>query len=168
MPVVNAGPDLPMVFGYPIVINGNSSAGTYLWTPSTGLSNPTGLSTVANPTATTTYTLTATNSFGCSASDAMVITVTAPCIDPSNVFTPNGDGFYDTWRVINGSCSKQVQVDVYNRWGSLVYHSDNYSNNWDGNYKGKTLPDATYYYIVRATLIGDYQITLKGNVTIMR
>lgn len=167
-PTVNAGPDVSMVFGYPVIITGSASAGTYAWTPATNLSTPTLLSTLANPTTTTTYTLTATNSFGCIANDAMVVNVLVPCLDPSNVFTPNNDGFYDKWRVFSGSCTKNVKVDVYNRWGSLVYHSDNYSNNWDGTYKGKNLPDATYYYIVTATLIGDYKTTLKGNVTIMR
>lgn len=167
-PTVNAGPDLNMVFGFPIVINGSASAGTYAWTPATNLSTPTALSTLANPTTTTTYTLTATNSFGCVASDAMVVNVLTPCLDPANVFTPNNDGYYDKWRVYSGTCTKNVVVDVYNRWGSPVYHADNYSNNWDGTFKGKNLPDGTYYYIIKATLIGDYQTVLKGNVTIMR
>jgi gliding motility-associated-like protein len=167
-PSVNAGPDVSMVFGFPVIISGSASAGTYAWSPATNLSTPTLLSTLANPTVTTTYTLSATNSDGCTATDAMDLKVIVPCLDPSNVFTPNHDGFYDTWRVFSGSCTKNVAVDVYNRWGSLVYHADNYSNNWDGTYKGKNLPDATYYYVVKAILIGDYQTTLKGNVTIMR
>jgi gliding motility-associated-like protein len=167
-PTVNAGPDLSMVFGYPVFITGTASAGTYVWSPASNLSSPTALSTQANPTATTLYTLTVTNNFGCVNSDIMELKVIVPCIDPSNVFTPNHDGFYDTWSVYKGTCTKQVEVDVFNRWGSLVYHSDNYNNDWNGTYKGKDLPDATYYYIIRATIIGNYKVPFKGNVTIMR
>ena len=167
-PTVNAGPDITTIQGNAVTLSGTASAGTYLWTPSTGLFNPTGLATSANPSATTTYTLTATNSFGCAASDAVIVNVTAPCVNPPNAFTPNNDGSYDKWVVYTGGCTKSVKVDVYNRWGSLVYHSDNYANDWNGTYNNKTLPDATYYYVVQATLIGDYKITLKGNVTILR
>jgi gliding motility-associated-like protein len=167
-PTVNAGPDQTMVFGYPVNLDGATNANTFVWSPTIGLSTPNNLNTPANPTTTTLYTLTATNNFGCVASDVMQLTVFTPCIDPPNIFTPNGDGFYDVWKVYSGTCTKKVVVDVFNRWGSLVYHSDNYTNNWDGKYNGKNLPDATYYYVIKATIIGDYQIPFKGNVTIMR
>ena len=90
------------------------------------------------------------------------------CIDPPTVFTPNNDGFYDKWVVINGTCAKVVKVNVYNRWGGQVYENANYDNSWDGTYKGKALPDGTYYFIVVATLRSGGQAVLKGNVTIMR
>ena len=166
---VNAGPVLSTVLGNAVLLTGTTSATGYAWTPVTGLSNPTSLSTQANPSQTTVYTLTATNSFGCKASDTTTIIVEVPCLDPAKIFTPNNDGFYDKWNVFNGACVSNVTVDVYNRWGSLVYHADNYQNNWDGTYNGKPLPDATYYYVVRATYTGTVNIiTLKGNVTIMR
>ncbi len=167
-PTISAGPDISIVQGYTVTINASGSAGTYLWTPSTGLSNNNSLLTFATPTSTTTYTITNTNSFGCVASDAMVVNVTAPCVKPANAFTPNNDGSYDRWVVYSQGCTSNVQVDVYNRWGSLVYHADHYSNDWDGTYKGKPLPDATYYYVVKATLLGGYLTTLKGDVTILR
>jgi gliding motility-associated-like protein len=167
-PFVNAGPDITMVFGYPVFLNGAVSDGTYNWTPPLGLSTPTALTTQANPTTTTLYTLTATNSFGCVNNDVMQLTVLVPCIDPPNVFTPNNDGYYDKWKVFSGTCTKNVAVDVYNRYGGLVYHSENYNNDWDGTYKGKPIPDGTYYYVVMATIIGDYKVPFKGNVTIMR
>ncbi len=167
-PSVNAGPDLTMVLGYPVYLNATASSGTYIWSPSLGLSSPTFLTSLANPTTTTTYTLTATNSFGCTEKDVVIINVLAPCIDPSPVFTPNSDGFYDTWKVFGGTCANIVKVDVYNRWGALVYHSDKYNNDWNGTYKGKNLPDGTYYYVINAIIIGDYQVPFKGNVTIMR
>ena len=168
-PTVDAGTSpLTLSNGSSLTLNATASAGTYLWTPSTGLSSNTILTPVANPTSDITYTLMVTNSYGCTASDDVSITVLGPCLDPSPVFTPNNDGNYDVWVVSQGSCVKQMKVDVYNRWGALVYHSDDYRNNWNGTYKNTNLPDGTYYYKVSATLSNNKQVLLKGNVTIMR
>jgi gliding motility-associated-like protein len=84
------------------------------------------------------------------------------------VFTPNGDGQYEKWIVYNGTCVTKAVVDVYNRWGGLVYHSDDYHNDWNGTNKNTPLPDGTYYYIIKAKLTGNSQQILKGNVNIMR
>lgn len=93
-----------------------------------------------------------------------------PCVEPPKVFTPNGDGFYDKWVVINGTCVKAVKLNVYNRWGGLVYSNNTYNNQWDGTYKGKALPDGTYYYVIDVVPSNNsnppYRLT--GNVTIMR
>lgn len=91
-----------------------------------------------------------------------------PCVDPPKVFTPNSDGFYDKWVVVNGTCAKVVKVNVYNRWGGLVYNSENYRNDWEGTYKGKTLPDGTYYYVIEVQMQNRPPYKLTGNVTIMR
>lgn len=91
-----------------------------------------------------------------------------PCVEPPKVFTPNGDGFYDKWVVINGTCAKVVKVNVYNRWGGLVYNNENYRNDWQGTYKGKALPDGTYYYVIDVQPVNQRPYRLTGNVTIMR
>jgi gliding motility-associated-like protein len=49
-----------------------------------------------------------------------------------------------------------------------VYESKNYTNNWDGTYKGKPVPDGTYYYVVTFKLINGREYTAKGDVTILR
>jgi len=91
-----------------------------------------------------------------------------PCVEPPKVFTPNGDGFYDKWVVINGTCAKVVKVNVYNRWGGLVYNNENYRNDWQGTYKGNALPDGTYYYVIDVQPVNQRPYRLTGNVTIMR
>ncbi|MES2850228.1 MAG: gliding motility-associated C-terminal domain-containing protein, partial [Bacteroidota bacterium] len=58
--------------------------------------------------------------------------------------------------------------NVYNRWGGLVYSNNQYSNQWDGTYKGKTLPDGTYYYVIHVHPQNGVSYRLTGNVTIMR
>ena len=86
-----------------------------------------------------------------------------------DAFSPNGDGINDKWLVTNGaSCATQIIAKVFNRYGSPVYQSDNYKNDWDGTYKGKPIPDATYYYVVTYRLINGQTVTAKGDVTILR
>jgi gliding motility-associated-like protein len=168
LPVVDAGLPVTILNGSSTTLAATADAGTYLWSPSTGLNSTSTLTPVANPSSTTEYTLTVTNAFGCKSSDNVIVTVTGPCLDPSNVFTPNGDGFYEKWIVYNGTCVTRAVVDVYNRWGGLVYHSDNYRNDWNGTSKNKPLPDGTYYYVIKAFLTGNTQQVVRGNVTIMR
>jgi gliding motility-associated-like protein len=165
----SAGADVDGIFGRTSTISGSGPADySYLWSPATFLNSASSLVTTSTVTETTNYTLTATNSFGCTATDQMTLTVSKLCIDPPNVFTPNGDGFYDRWVVINGTCTKLVKVSVFNRWGGMVYENDRYGNEWDGTYKGKQLPDGTYYYIVEARLNNGESMLFRGNVTIMR
>ncbi|UAY52771.1 T9SS type B sorting domain-containing protein [Ferruginibacter albus] len=157
-----------------VTLSGNNVQGTYLWTATNNadLTTPDQLTTVSHPAQTTTYTLTVTAG-DCSGSDAVTVTVEEPfpCqIIPAKGFTPNGDGNNDTWRILQGECNVTLIVDVYNRWGGLIYHSDNYSssNSWNGTYKGNNVADGTYYYVVRGLFPNGSVHTLTGNVTILR
>lgn len=66
-----------------------------------------------------------------------------------NVFTPNGDGKNDEFRVAYRSL-RLFHIQVYNRWGKLVYDSTNPEQGWDGNINGKKAAEGAYYYVVRA------------------
>ena len=73
--------------------------------------------------------------------------------DPSNlecmvpdVITPNNDGLNDAL-VIPCSDFKNVGLKIFNRWGDLVFESNNYANNWIGTHDGDPLPPGPYYYI---------------------
>jgi gliding motility-associated-like protein len=149
------------------VSNADPSA-IYRWTVLPSGTVTTGSSTAtATPAVTSTYTLTVTNPGNCSDfADKIVVVVPTTCVVP-NAFTPNADGFNDLW-VVNGGCFFSVDVNVYNRWGSLVYHAVNYQNDWDGTYQGKQLPDGTYYYVLTIHRLSGGDYTRTGNVTIMR
>ena len=168
-PAVNAGADQVLILGDEATINATASPGIYLWTPSTGLSSTNTLFTKAKPTVTTAYTLRVTTDQGCTATDDVTITVLPNCVNPVNVFTPNGDGINDTWQVLTGgNCTRSVEVTVFNRNGSVVFHSTNYNNAWDGTYNGKGLPDGTYYWVIQYVYLTSRVVTAKGNVTILR
>lgn len=164
----NAGPDAIILTGDVYQMLSTGSAGSYLWTPSAGLSSATVLSPSATPQTTTTYTLTVTSPQGCTATDQMTLTVVPYCIKPMNAFTPNGDGINDRWLITDGNCLISVRAQVFNRYGSRVFESPNYDNTWDGTYKGKPLPDGTYYYVLEFVLLNGKRQVLKGDVTILR
>jgi len=165
---VSAGPGASILAGSSVTLQGSGSAGTYLWTPPTGLSATNILTPVATPAVTTTYNLKITNALGCSNSSNVTIEVLPYCVKPMNAFTPNNDGFYDTWFITNGNCLKKATVLVYNRYGSKVFESLDYKNDWAGTYKGKPLPDGTYYYVINYELLNGDIVLKKGNVTILR
>jgi gliding motility-associated-like protein len=140
-----------------------------LWTPALGLSATNVLNPVASPEETTTYTVEVTSAEGCLATDNVTVTVVPICINLRNAFTPNGDGINDFFLVYNSfNCLSKVTINVFNRYGNKVYESKDYRNNWDGTYKGKPVPDGTYYAVVDYYLINGKKITRKTDLTILR
>jgi len=165
---VNAGPDKTIVAGETFQINATGTPGNYVWTPSAGLSSTAILNPMANPAVTTNYIITNTHPQGCVAMDTVLVTVLPYCVKITNAFTPNGDGVNDVWKIFDGNCIASAKVQVYNRYGSEVYESNDYKNNWNGTFKGKPLPDGTYYYVVIYKLVSGNGVYQKGNVTILR
>lgn len=66
-----------------------------------------------------------------------------------NVFTPNGDGMNDEFRVAYRSI-REFHCWIYNRWGHLVYSWDDPAKGWDGTINGRPAPEGAYYYVIRA------------------
>ena len=165
---VFAGNNITVIEGQSAQLQGSGSQGTYLWTPSTALSATNILNPVANPLVTTTYTLRITTPQGCTGTDDVDVIVVPYCIKAMEAITPNGDGINDRWLVTNGNCISNASVHVYNRYGSLVYENKDYKNDWEGTYKGKPVPDATYYFVIEYKLLDGRDVFVKGNLTILR
>lgn len=171
-PAINAGPDKTILEGELATLDGSGSANPVFigWTPANSIIAGVNLyGAVAKPAATTVYTLTVRNTDGCTSTDNATVTVIPYCVKVMNAFTPNGDGTNDRWLVSSSTaCYTRMAVAVYNRYGNLVYKNDTYNNDWDGTYKGKPVPDGTYYYSNTYYLIGGKAVTVKGDVTILR
>ncbi|PWE00287.1 Calx-beta domain-containing protein [Marinilabilia rubra] len=76
-----------------------------------------------------------------------------PCFKVKEAFSPNNDGINDGFVIPWTSQYDKVSLVIFNRWGSIVFSSDNYQNDWTGEAssgisKGKGLPVGTYYYVV--------------------
>jgi gliding motility-associated-like protein len=82
-----------------------------------------------------------------------------------NAFSPNGDGTNDTWEIFNPtSGNADLIVEIYNRWGELIFYSKGYSVPWDGTYKDKPVPEGTYAYVLRV----DSNTVLRGVILVVR
>ena len=81
-----------------------------------------------------------------------------------NAFSPNGDGTNDTWEVFSIIGNSDVIVEIYNRWGELIFYSKGYSDPWNGTYKDKPVMEGTYAYVVR---VSD-ETVLRGTILVVR
>lgn len=98
-----------------------------------------------------------------------VVEVTPDIVVVSNVITPNGDGYNDNLMISNLQYYTSNQLNIYNRWGVLVYQKDNYQSDWNSTWENKNLPNGTYYYVL---YLDRYKIsdanTKSGFILIMK
>ena len=122
---------------------------SYNWSPSTGLNSTNISNPTANPTKTTTYTVTVTNAQGISTTLFITVTVLEDFnITPNNVISPNGDGVNDVWVIENLSAYPNNDVKIFDKAGRVIFNVKNYQNNWNGQLNGDLLHDGAYYYII--------------------
>jgi gliding motility-associated-like protein len=150
----------------------NATGGAlYNWSPAATLSNSTIANPVATPAQTTTYYLQLTGANGCVITDSIQVKVIIGNLQNGyllpTAFTPNGDGLNDCFGVKSWGNLSRLEMNIYNRWGQLLFHSTNASNCWDGTYKGIPQPTGTFVYQIKATSIcGD--IYRKGSIILIR
>jgi gliding motility-associated-like protein len=163
---VNAGPDRTVLEAATItlepIVTGNALQ--YLWTPNQYLNDATILSPTVLGVQDITYTLSVTGTGGCIFSDQVFVKVLKFPNIP-NTFTPNNDGINDTWIIDHLADYPNVRVQVFNRYGQLVFESKGYSKPWDGTMNGKSLPFGTYYYVIEP---GNGRNPVTGYVTLIK
>ncbi len=173
-PTVNAGPDQTINIGLQTTLNNTSSNGSYNWNPASGLSCVACPNPIANPVVTTTYVLT-TSVNGCTSSDAVIIYVNIECGDvfiPTG-FSPNGDTRND-YATVRSPCLKIIDFTIYNRWGQIVFHTNDISigndptKGWNGYFNDKLMDPAVFYYILNVELLNSQSKEYKGNITLVR
>ena len=137
----------------------------YTWEPEDGLDDPLSDMPKATPLQNTSYIVTITDENGCVETKTVNVNVRDDfLLVPPNLFTPNGDGHNDTWRIKNILLYSGCEVSVFNRWGSEVFISKEYQNDWDGTNDGKQVADGTYYYVINC----GNSVVYKGAITILR
>jgi gliding motility-associated-like protein len=109
------------------------------------------------------------NQYGCKDRSYKTIKVNPviPILVP-NAFTPDGDIFNNTFKPILYK-PRQFQMFIYNRWGDLIYFSNDAYGEWDGSYMGKPAPDGVYVWRI---IYNDFKYNLpkelKGHITLLR
>jgi len=179
---------LTIIDSFPVIVGGEkyiqtgtsayltpyiSGAATVLWTPVV----PAGLvnnyldyndveSPFCTPLDSVIYRIDAKSQGGCAAPPVYYAVKLFSEPNIPNVFSPNGDGINDSWDITSLQYFNGATVQVFNRWGQLVFNSLGYSKPWKGtDVAGKPLPEGVYYYIIK--LNGRAQ-PKSGSITILR
>jgi len=97
--------------------------------------------------------------------------IPAAAIYIPNAFTPNGDGLNDTFGAI-GEGITEYNIQIFNRWGELIFESNDMKTQWDGNYQNELAPTGVYVYKINAkgpSANGRYKnlISKAGDVTLV-
>jgi len=173
LPSLEAGDDQTITPGSTVQVWGSSpNQVTYQWLPST---DPLTCYDCRRPfiTANQSQTLyvVATNQFGCKTMDSVMLRVIA--CDPSlifipNTFTPNGDGLNDLLYVRGLVLRRLEYFRIFDRWGGLVFETNELNTPWDGNINGKPAELATYVYVVKGECSNGESIQKSGNITLVR
>lgn len=166
--VANAGPDQEVYFTDQASLEGNSPLpGNGIWMP---LSSNGTIGEIANENTTVSGLDMGTNTFswtiflgGCSSSDEVTL-IRFPFV-PERVFTPNGDGYNDYFVLPGLEDYPGSSVEIFTRWGELIFKSEDYQNDWQGtNPSGQLLQDDTYYYVLTLNT----GVFIKGYVELKR
>lgn len=108
------------------------------------------------------------NQFGCADTTFVDIDILSDGIPP-NVFTPNGDGINDEFRLPGTRGLRDFNFRVYNRWGRLVFETDFPMLGWDGrSFSGEEASDGVYFWIATGKRGNGKDYNMKGNVTLLR
>ena len=145
---------------------------TYQWSPTETMATPNLPSSTVTPDATTTYTVSVTDTFGCTRTATVTVIVTpVVCDNPfvfiPNSFTPNGDGNNDILYVRSDILDECYFV-IYDRWGEKIFETVDQNIGWDGKYKQKECQRGTYDYYFKGKCKDGDTLELKGNVTLIR
>lgn len=117
------------------------------------------------------YSVTVTDTNGCSASGNIKVKQCPGKLWIPNAFTPNSDGKNDNFKIF-GSLEgvSKFKLSIFDKWGKLLYSTDDIYEGWDGKSNGQLCPAGVYIWIIYYTEqgTGEGEKTLKGNVTLLR
>jgi gliding motility-associated-like protein len=158
-PIISSNDDFGIIRGESATLSILDGEAPYLW--STGESTT---DIVISPLITTDYIAYALDTLtGCIGNDTIRVFV-----GMNEGFSPNSDGYNDTWEISYLNQYESAKIEIFNRWGASLW-SSSYPNieNWDGKYNGSDLPVGTYYYIITFNSSLNKE-PLTGPVTIVR
>ncbi|QAA81808.1 T9SS type B sorting domain-containing protein [Aequorivita sp. H23M31] len=109
------------------------------------------------------HTITIRDKNGCG-----LVTITIGVLDYMPYFTPNGDGYHDTWNIIGmAQADPSAKIYIFDRYGKLLKQVSPLGPGWDGTYNGNPLPSSDYWFRVEYVLDGTpYQF--KGHFALKR
>ncbi|HEY8658044.1 MAG TPA: gliding motility-associated C-terminal domain-containing protein [Hanamia sp.] len=168
-PVARAGADKIILAGDTATLNSfvSGTAVNYYWSPSTFMSDSHSLNPNVFPSEEMVYTLNVVSTVGCgTAMDDVKVSVYKDIFIP-NAFTPNGDGINDVFSIIPLDNYKINKFFIYNRWGILIFKTEDAHMGWDGKLHGEPLPAGAYVYYIEMQN-NKRKVSKKGTVLLLR
>ena len=160
-PILNIGPDTTICAYKPIVLRaGNINGANYLW--STG---ETSNSISINNTGTYYVTVRETN---CISSDTILVTPGDCDAFIPSAFTPNNDGKNDRFGVVTEFAVQYFSMQVFNKWGQIVFNSNDITQKWDGTFEGKNMPNGAYVWVLNYVNRKGQKVYDQGTVMLIR
>jgi gliding motility-associated-like protein len=143
-------------------------ANTYLWAPPDGLSCTNCPSVIASPLASTLYQVTGVDISGCGylLNVKLEVDIELNEIFVPDAFSPNSDGIND--KVFVRGSIKEFSFSVFNRWGEVVFRTQNQSTGWDGTFRGKELEVGVFVYYLSGTDAAGNAFNKKGNISLVK
>lgn len=144
------------------------------WSPASTLSCSDCTDPIALPLVTTTYTLFYLYGDDCSDSKQITVEVKEIVTDLPNIFSPNGDGSNDVFKILLSPEMKLItQFSIYDRWGSKVFSQSNIiddanNNGWDGSYNGNFVSPGVYVYIYEIEYLNGKVETFSNTLTLIK
>ncbi len=136
----------------------------YQWEPPDYLNSDVYANPTSTPAGSITYTVTATNAYGCMASREVQVKIIESILIP-DAFTPNSDGINETWDLKGIEGYPNCRVTIYNRWGTVIFNSVGYKSAFDGMVAGALQMPGVYAYKIRLT---ENSPELTGSLTLIR
>lgn len=135
----------------------------YLW--STGSTAPS-----IHVTRSGTYFISVTDYHGCRGTDSAMVYFYTDCKDLviPNAFTPNGDHLNDDFKPLVPAPITQYQMKIWNRWGAMIFETNNYKEGWDGSYKNLPQQTGTYIYTISFRNVDGQYVFKKGTLVLIR
>jgi gliding motility-associated-like protein len=174
--VVHKTPDIEIINSKPVICLGDNlllqakGADTYEWLPTDKVTKADDGNFYTKIMQPSTYQVLGRTLYGCIDTASVTYDRIEQCCSyyyPS-AFTPNNDGLNDGFRISVFGNTSQYQLSVYNRWGELVFMSNDPKKYWDGTYKGKTCDVGTYYYRVTGVCLTGPQEEQAGEFLLIR
>lgn len=169
-PLVEAGNDTLIGIGGEVTMWAESPTNvTFAWIPDVDECLVSDCSEVYDvPDQATLYVVIVTDAIGCTNSDSVFVDINGYMeVFVPNIFSPNGDGWNDVLE-IKGPRLFNYYIQIYDRWGKVVFESTEQKEYWDGKLNGAELAPQTFVYLLSGeSVLGD-KISQEGNVTIIK
>jgi gliding motility-associated-like protein len=88
------------------------------------------------------------------------------CFKAPTGFSPNGDGINDEFEILGVNLYPKNELQIFNRWGHMVFEKYNYQGDWDGTIEGEPLEAGSYYYVLK--LNNPENTIIQNSLTIKR